>query len=105
MTQGKLLVLAGAVLGAAACAHHTQAAARPAADSVDVGYGAQPKDKVLGAVTALSPDDMKARPLRIEELLRGKVAGLEVIQNGNAVTFRIRGAASISRDQEPLVIV
>src|SRR5438067_6831174 len=110
MTTRTMLVLAGvtlgASLGAAACAHNNARAstARPATDSVQVGYGAQPKDKTTGAVTSISADDMKkARPMRIDELLRGKVAGLDIVQNGNAVVIRIRGAASLRQDVEPLV--
>ncbi|AHG92390.1 TonB-dependent outer membrane protein SusC/RagA, conserved site (plasmid) [Gemmatirosa kalamazoonensis] len=104
MATRTLLVLA--TLGAAACAKHGSAGAPRPADSVQVGYGAQPREKTTGAVTALSSDDvMKGRPFSIEELLRGKVAGLEIIQTGSSVRFRIRGAASISQEQEPLVIV
>jgi TonB-dependent starch-binding outer membrane protein SusC len=108
-----LLVLA--TLGAAGCAHKApDTAARGAADSVQVGYGAQAKDKTMGAVTSISGDAMnQSRPMRIDELLRGKVAGLEIIQNGNNVTFRIRGGVSLDTTRgrnnpantEPLVIV
>jgi TonB-dependent SusC/RagA subfamily outer membrane receptor len=72
---------------------------------VNVGYGAQPKDKVTGAVTTLSSSDLTARPSNIQQLLRGKVAGLDIVQNGSTVTFRIRGANSLNINQEPLVIV
>jgi TonB-dependent SusC/RagA subfamily outer membrane receptor len=72
---------------------------------VQIGYGAQPKAKVTGAVTTLSDKDLGARPLDIEDLLRGKVAGLEVIRVGNSIRLRIRGTGSMLADQEPLVIV
>ena len=72
---------------------------------MEIGYGAQPRDKVVGAVTSLSDTQLSVRPLEIEELLRGRVAGLEVIQRGNAITLRIRGANSLLANQEPLVIV
>jgi TonB-dependent SusC/RagA subfamily outer membrane receptor len=99
-------VLVVAVLGAA-CAHQAPSTgARGATDSVQIGYGAQPEGKTSGAVTALSADDLsKARPLRIEDLLRGKVAGLDIVQSGNSVSFRIRGMPSMTQDAEPLVIV
>ena len=112
MTTRILLVLAA--LGAAACAKHAPSGAPSPADSVQVGYGTQPRDKTTGAVTAISGDDMsRARPMRIDELLRGKVAGLDIIQNGNNVTFRIRGGVvsldtsrtRSSASMEPLVIV
>jgi TonB-dependent SusC/RagA subfamily outer membrane receptor len=72
---------------------------------VQIGYGTQPKSKVTGAVTTLSDKDLGARPLDIEDLLRGKVAGLEVIRVGNSIRLRIRGTGSMLADQEPLVIV
>lgn len=102
-----LLTLAGtcALLASGACARRTPATTKSTADSVDIGYGAQRKDKVIGAVSTLSEKDMAVRPLEIEELLRGKVAGLEVLQAGNTVSLRIRGANSMLLNQEPLVIV
>ena len=117
----RLLTLAGAgalaplaSLALAACAHNGAAAsgtaARAGSDSVQVGYGAQPRDKSTGAMTTLDPG-AAPRPLSVEQLLRGKVAGLEIIQNGNNVTFRIRGGLTGVDPQvggisiEPLVVV
>ena len=105
-SRGILLTVAGAgtfVLGACSRSGHV-ATPRPA-DSVQIGYGTQPKSKVTGAVTTLSDKDLGARPLDIEDLLRGKVAGLEVIRVGNSIRLRIRGTGSMLADQEPLVIV
>ena len=110
--QLTLFTLAGAAaLTSLACSRHASSNPPPA-ESVDVGYGSQPKDKVTGAVTTLSEDDIVKKPLRIEDLLRGKVSGLEVVHNGNNVSFRIRGMSSLSYgangagpDQEPLVVV
>jgi TonB-dependent starch-binding outer membrane protein SusC len=105
--RGTLLTLAGVcvLLVSGACARRIPAATKSTADSVDIGYGAQRKDKVTGAVSSLSEKDMAVRPLEIEELLRGKVAGLEVLQVGNTVSLRIRGTNSMLVNQEPLVIV
>lgn len=102
-----LFTLTGAVLLVpVACGHRSQRTSpSPARDSVDIGYGAQPKDKVTGAVTTLSRDDFGSRPQRIEEFLRGKVPGLEIINTGNGFTLRIRGTGSMIMDKEPLVIV
>ena len=54
--QPVLFTLAGAaLLSVSACGRRSQETSpRPAADSVQMGYGAQPKDKVTGAVTTLS---------------------------------------------------
>lgn len=96
---------AGALLGVAACSHRTGTASRPTGDSVQIGYGSQPKEKVSGAVTTLSDNEISSRPLRIEELLRGKIAGLVITGTGSGLTLRLRGTNSMLLEQEPLVIV
>jgi TonB-dependent SusC/RagA subfamily outer membrane receptor len=107
MTSRVFPTLAGLLaLVLAACARQPKGTPRPTPDTVDIGYGTQRKDKVTGAVSTISEQQISARPLRIQELLQGKVAGLQVVQNGSNVTFRIRGGAgSLLADQEPLVIV
>lgn len=106
-TRSWLITLAGAgaLFSVSACSHRTGSASRPTSDSVQVGYGAQPKDKVTGSVSTLSDNDIASRPLRIEELLRGKVPGLVILGSGPAIQFRLRGTNSMNPDQEPLVIV
>lgn len=96
---------AGALLGVTACSHRTGTASRPTGDSVQIGYGSQPKEKVSGAVTTLSDNEISSRPLRIEELLRGKIAGLVITGTGSGLTLRLRGTNSMLLEQEPLVIV
>ena len=106
--SGAMPRLIGAILlAAAACGRNPQPSPSPspARDSVDVGYGAQPKDKALGAVTGLSDKEVTTRPLRIEQILRGRVAGLQVVQGPNGPSFRIRGTGSMFVDKEPLFIV
>jgi TonB-dependent starch-binding outer membrane protein SusC len=96
---------AGALLGVSACSHRTGTTSRPTGDSVQVGYGAQPKDKVTGSVTTISENDISSRPLPIEELLRGKVPGLVILGSGQGLQLRLRGTNSMTLEQEPLVIV
>lgn len=74
-------------------------------DSVQVGYGTQRRDKVTGAVTSMSDTEISRRPLQLEQLLRGRVPGLQIIYRGNDVLFRIRGNNSANTDEEPLVVV
>ena len=106
-TRSWLIALAGAgaLLGVSACSHRTGTTSRPTGDSVQVGYGAQPKEKVTGSVTTLSGNDSSSRSLRIEELLRGKIPGLVILGSGPNLEFRLRGTNSMNTDQEPLVIV
>ena len=107
MLPRPLLILAGAAafVGGMSCSRSQSGAPRPAADSVSIGYGTQPKDKVIGAVTTLREEDLGARPLRIEAMLRGKVPGLVITGTGNSLRLRLRGTNSLLSDQEPLVIV
>jgi TonB-dependent SusC/RagA subfamily outer membrane receptor len=87
-----------------------RSANRPAVDpdDVSVGYGTRGADDVTGAISSVSAAELgDARPLRIEELLRGKVAGLHIIHgpNGN-YAFRIRGTPSLNgREQYALIVV
>ena len=76
---------------------------------VVVGYGAQKRSTISGAVSSISADDISELPiLRTEQALQGRVAGVSVAQNsgspGSALTVRIRGIGSIG-SSEPLYIV
>jgi iron complex outermembrane receptor protein len=81
--------------------------AGPGPGQIDVGYDTQDETKVSGAVTSLGADRAgNGRPLRVEELLRGKVAGLVVMPGaGGRATFRLRGENSLISSQEPLFVV
>lgn len=95
------------LLALTACGRHSQTAPRSdrPGDSVQIGYGAQEKEKVIGAVTTVPGEAVAMRPLRIETLLRGRVAGLQVVQGPRGPSFRIRTTGTMLQDQEPLVIV
>lgn len=98
-----------ALVMAAACGGQGLPPAGPAPGEVDVGYGTQPAEQVTGAVTSVTDRDIAgSRPMRLEELLRGKVAGLQIVtrQDGSQV-LRIRGTVTTltGADQEPLIVV
>jgi TonB-dependent SusC/RagA subfamily outer membrane receptor len=78
-------------------------------DEVSVGYGTQSKRNVTGAVTSIVPTEADTRTTRVEQLLQGRVPGLEVrrLPDGN-YTLRIRGRQSLRgrpTDDEPLVVI
>jgi TonB-dependent starch-binding outer membrane protein SusC len=107
---GKMLAGAAALV-LIGCGGRGLPPAGPAPGEVDVGYGTQPTDKVTGAVTTIGEQQAAGtpRPLRLEDLLRGKVAGLQVVTRPDGrQSLRIRGGTtslSGNTDQEPLVIV
>jgi TonB-dependent SusC/RagA subfamily outer membrane receptor len=81
--------------------------AGPAPGEVDIGYGTRDERDVTGAVSSVDDEQLgNVRPLQIEDLLRGRVAGLQIVPSaGGGYTFRIRGTNSIMNDQPPLFVV
>ena len=108
------LALALWLAPAAGCAHRAQSApgasgARGMApDSVVVGYGVQLRRDVLGPVGSvdLTRDAAWPRGMRLEELLEGRVPGVEArrLPNGE-LSLRVRGASSLAGDGEPLLVL
>jgi len=80
--------------------------AGPAPGDVDVGYGSRPAGATTGAVTTVTEEQSGQAGVRsVDDLLRGRIAGLQVISTGNGTQYRLRGQNSILNDQEPLFIV
>ncbi len=76
---------------------------------VVVGYGAQKRSSISGAVSSITADEIAALPvLRTEQALQGRVAGVTVTQNsgspGSSLTVRVRGTGTIN-NSDPLYIV
>jgi TonB-dependent SusC/RagA subfamily outer membrane receptor len=80
---------------------------RPEREIVMVGYGTQEREDVTGAVSSLLAEDFPNPSVRsVEELLVGRVPGLQVIRrpDGN-FSLRIRGVTSFMGNNEPLVVI
>ena len=68
---------------------------------------AEPSPATVPAVgrAEIAPDQAKLYS-NIEEMLNGRIAGLEVTRRGNGTfSLRVRGARSFGGDAEPLVVV
>src|SRR3989442_11862599 len=77
-------------------------------DEVSVGYGIQLKRNTMGAVSSFYPTETDAHVGRVEEMLIGRVAGLEVLRQGAGYTLRIRGPSSFpagAPEDEPLLLI
>lgn len=77
---------------------------------VVIGYGSARKKDLTGAVTAISSRDfVKGAITSPEQLIAGKVAGVSIINAGGAPgassTIRIRGGASLSASNDPLIVI
>ncbi len=103
--------LAGAVLVLAALApgcasrQHASARAQPT-DRVSMGYGQQSRKDVTSAVSSVQTDPRRDNAVQIEQLILGRVSGVEVLRLGDGrVSLRIRGASSFMASSEPLYVI
>lgn len=87
---------------------------RPDAEALQevvvVGYGTQKKSDLTGAVTAISSEDfVKGQVTTPEQLITGKVAGVQITPNGGAPgsggRIRIRSGSSLNANNDPLIVI
>ena len=79
-------------------------------DIIVVAYGTRKKSDLTGAVTQVNAKDFqKGNIASSEQLLQGKVAGLQVTTGGGSAgggsTIRIRGGSSINASNDPLIVI
>jgi len=77
---------------------------------VVVAYGQRRRGDLTGAVTAISAKDFqKGAIASSEQLLQGKVAGLQITSGGGSAgggsRIRIRGGASLNATNDPLIVI
>jgi len=77
---------------------------------VVVGYGTQNKRDVTGAMAQIDAEKLSEIPVpSVAQQLQGRLAGVQINENsgepGGAMTFRIRGAASINAGNSPLIVI
>lgn len=77
---------------------------------VIVGYGTQTREELTGSITSVSAEALKNVPVTsVDQALQGRAAGVQVTQNsgtpGSGIAVRVRGAASIGANNEPLYVV
>jgi TonB-linked SusC/RagA family outer membrane protein len=77
---------------------------------VVVGYGTARKRDLTGAISTVSSEDFQKGTITTpEQLIQGKVPGLSIISNGgkpgSGSVIRIRGGASLSASNNPLIVV
>ncbi len=98
MGAGKALELAAATAGWLGCAYPAVSAAPS---------GTPSEEMTASAVSTVSGEDLHGIPTaRVEELLEGRSAGVQVIRvPGGGIAVRIRGRSSIYGDTEPLYVI
>lgn len=102
------LLCSTAVFSLSGCGGRETSLPTPEPGEVDVGYGTRKEDDLTGAVTSVRETSTPPGPVRLEELLRGRAAGLEIlILPDGGYRLRIRGTSALlaQQVQEPLVVV
>ncbi len=78
-------------------------------DLVVIGYGTVKKKDLTGSVTQVSEKEFQKGVATPDRMILGKVAGVQVTPNGGAPgsgsRIRIRGASSLSANNDPLIII
>jgi iron complex outermembrane receptor protein len=77
---------------------------------VVVAYGTRKKTDLTGTITAVTAKEFqKGNIASSEQLLLGKVTGLQITSTGGAAgggsTIRIRGGASLNASNDPLIVI
>jgi TonB-dependent SusC/RagA subfamily outer membrane receptor len=113
--MGMWMISAGNAIGLVALAalgcHHSAKPAetpspQPASDNVSVGYGTQSRAGSNVAVGTVDSTSLGQQTITTwEQLIVGRVAGVQVVNGPSGMTLRVRGIATLSGDAEPLVVV
>jgi TonB-dependent SusC/RagA subfamily outer membrane receptor len=97
-----LLVLAGCASSEPATTNASDEDAR----QVNVGYGTISESATTMAVGNIDPNDVPQPVARLEDLLIGRVAGVDVLRGPRGgVQVIIRGRSSIMGSNEPLYVI
>ena len=80
------------------------------ADVVVIGYGTARKSDLTGSVaTVKSKDFNKGLVSSPEQLINGKVSGVQIMSNSGSAsagsTIRVRGGASLNASNDPLIVL
>ena len=77
---------------------------------VVIGYGTQKKNDLTGSISTVSEKDFNQGVISSpEELINGKIAGVQITNNGGSPnggsTIRVRGGASLNASNDPLIVL
>ena len=79
-------------------------------ETVVVGYGSMRKSDLTGSTVSVKVrDDVAKQYPTVDQMLRGRAAGVQVVSNdgniGSGISVRIRGTNSLRSNNEPLYVV
>lgn len=87
-----------------------QPANKMLSDIVVIGYGTVRKSDLTGSVSTIKSEDFNKGAISSpEQLINGKVAGLQIMSNSGSATagstIRVRGGASLNASNDPLIVL
>ena len=79
-------------------------------DIVVIGYGTVRKSDLTGSVSTIKSENFNKGAISSpEQLINGKVAGLQIMSNSGSATagstIRVRGGASLNASNDPLIVL
>ena len=105
----KQFIAGVALLTATACSSNPapgRASFTDEEDLVSVGYGKQSRRTVAGAVNSITRKDLENQQGRkLEDLIRARVPGAQIVHASGGFNVRLRGLSSISGNNNALVVV
>jgi len=77
---------------------------------VVVGYGTQERENITGSVSSVKGADIQNLPVTTyEQALQGRTPGVQISsasgELGSAIKVRVRGASSLTANNQPLVVI
>ncbi len=77
---------------------------------VVVGYGTQEREDITGAITRVKGTEIQNLPITsYEQALQGRTPGVQISSSsgelGAAMKIRVRGASSVTANNQPLVVI
>ena len=74
-----------------------------------IGYGKQKKEDLTGSIASITSKDFNPGSTSADQLIQGKAPGVTVTGNGgnpgSGATIRIRGGASLTASNDPLIVI
>jgi TonB-dependent SusC/RagA subfamily outer membrane receptor len=107
-TAGRTAIVLALPALACATAGPSHSAMSQPRDTVTTAYGSTPRARLTDAVGSLGSEELAAmRVARVEDMLRGRVPGVEVMRGTSGeLSVRIRGATAFNAvGAEPLFVI
>jgi iron complex outermembrane receptor protein len=101
-------LVAGLALVAAACSSNPAPETFTVApdDQVSTGYGTQDRSSFAGAANSITREDLKGQEgRRLEDLIRSRVPGAQIVRTQHGFTIRLRGPSSLMGSNDALIVL